>query len=506
MSIAPSTIAGYNNSNAAQLNRAALIGIIAGGSAFLIVVFLLALVFLLRRSKRRRQQSSPEEAFSEDEQAPPKRPTHSRGPSYEQTQQRRSVGDGPVYQAVSFEPQDTRLLQTPVLYHDKDPSSEATTPNMRNSVTLESEPLTAPEEEIKTAPLDSEAKDSIPLDPFSAGYIPPPSPTPSEYVIVEHSEQPPPMQTSRDKRESRTSISDFIVPEEGREFSTLGSVASGGQFVRGHQRTLSNEASGSSSGTNKRISNRLQKPRRSVESTNSLFLRSTSPSQLQRSMSPIKFPRDPFDASLEEEPVAALRPSFDRSSLDRHNRSSASYEMHVSSRPSMDTIGAGGTGPRKKTHMRSPSSPTRVIPNSSSFLGLRKHGASASALSLQQYQPEPSAPYMNMNSPNMADASVYDFDIYHQPPPSTSHPPPSAASAVAALSGSDRYGSTGSKKRFSASMSDLPTTAGLGRSRLSASMSTNQVNSHGKEGTEDRNGLEPTTNLYIPKESLDLPQ
>ena len=114
---------------------------------------------------------------------------------------------------------------------------------------------------------------------------------------------------------------------------------------------------------------------------------------------------------------------------------------------------------------------------------------------------------MNMNSATMADASVYDFDIYHQPPPSTSHPPLSASSAAAAaaLLGSDRYGSAGSKKRFSVSMSDLPTTAALGKSRLSASMSTNQVNLHGKESTEEREGLEPTTNLYIPKESLDLP-
>jgi hypothetical protein len=108
----------------------------------------------------------------------------------------------------------------------------------------------------------------------------------------------------------------------------------------------------------------------------------------------------------------------------------------------------------------------------------------------------------------MADASVYDFDIYRQPPDQPkSHPPPASAARLSAALGADIYGTATAKKRFSASMSDLPS-AGVvpdAASRWPVSVSTNEVHLHGKEGPQERKGLEPTTNLYIPKESLDLP-
>ncbi|CAG8737925.1 1103_t:CDS:1, partial [Acaulospora colombiana] len=384
-------------------------------------------------------------------------------------------------------------------------------------------------------------KDNTPLDPFSSGYIPPPSPTPSEYVIVEHTtDQPQPPQTSRDKRESRSSLLDTIVPEEGRDFSTLGSVLSGRQSTIGHRRTRSGEPSGSSTSTTpppKRLSNRLHKPRPSLE-TSSSFLRPTSPFKLHRSLSPIQFPKDPFEASVEEEGVGPLR-----SSMDRTQQSSLSHDTHevdglpghkpVSARPSMDGVGGAagagekGMGSRKRSHIRTPSSPT--------FFSLNRRVASTSVLSLhkdhqQQQQPDSTQPYLH----SQADASVYDFDIYRQPDdpalqpplpistltltPTASHPPPASAarlSAALSAAAADVYGAGGAsaaaKKRFSASMSDLPAlhsgTTIPNSVRFPASASSNQVNMFGKEGNDDnsKNGLAPTTNLYIPKESLDLP-
>lgn len=528
------------HSTSPALNKTALIGIIVGGSCFVILVFLAILCLIWRRRRRRRTGKVEREYASSEEgvQAPPTRPSHSRGPSREQVQQR-SADNGPVYEAVHYEPQES-VLPIP-LVHEKDAASGTTTPNVRNSATLESEHM-------------EDVKESTPLDPFASGYIPPPSPTPSEYVIVEHSaEQPLPPRTSRDKRESRSSLLDTIVPEEGaREYSTLGSTMSGRTSGLGHGRTRSGDGTTSPTPpSTKRSSNRLHKRRPSVESRSS-FLRPNSPPMSQRSPTPIKFTGDPFNAPLEEEPVGRSR-----TSLDKAGQTSPKYELReldaqtsprpsISGRPSLDTIPAGdraagvGSITRKKSHIRSPSSPTRMIPHSPSFIGLgRRFGAaSASALSLQhlhEYDPQ-NAPYLNAHSPTMADASVYDFDIYRSPdeaiqvPSSatnthvpTSHPPPaSAARLSAALNAADVYGSGSSRKRFSASMSDLPTipsspgpdalfpfpSAG---NRLSTSMSTTQVNLYGREPTsstatgKSKLGLEPTTNLYIPKESLDLP-
>ncbi|KAG8805310.1 hypothetical protein FRC17_005572 [Serendipita sp. 399] len=296
----------------------------------------------------------------------------------------------------------------------------------------------------------------------------------------------------------------------------------------------------------------------------------------QRSTTPIKFPLDPFDPSLEEEPISASRSSMNHSriSSEAHGvdgqgqvsqQQATSPRPSMSARPSFDsaiapgsiagTVTEKGTLSGKRSHVRSPSSPTRMVVNSPSFLGLgrRAGGASTSALSLHQHihehDPQKSGPYIHMPSPtSMVDASVYDFDIYRQPediphPPSLpaqastsiSHPPPaSIARLSAALSISDPYGSAGSKKRFSASMSDLPaitnssetTLPASGASkypfpysagnRMSASMSTNNLTLHNRESMigsssltttarGERTGLEPTTNLYVPKESLDLP-
>jgi hypothetical protein len=363
----------------------------------------------------------------------------------------------------------------------------------------------------------------MPLDPFSSGYIPPPSPTPSEYVIVEHTaDQPLPPRTSRDKRESHISLLDTVVPEEGSDgFATLDSLASGGTSSNtGHRRTRSGDPAGSGTTTPppKRLSNRLQKPRPSIDSTLSLSLRPTSPVSLRNNLAPIAFPRDPFEASREEESISALRPSIERS-----QGSSVFYEMReidgqsaqrpsVSARPSLDTVGAStidkASYSRKKSHIRSPSSPTRLLPNSPSFLNIgTKRGASSSALSLQnvhEYE-RPNGPYVN--SATMADASVYDFDIYRQPPEPKSQPPPASAARLSAALSADIYGSAATRKRFSASMSDLPS-AGVvpdAASKWPASISTNEVHLHGKGVTQGRKGLEPTTNLYIPKESLDLP-
>ncbi|KIM23946.1 hypothetical protein M408DRAFT_332013 [Serendipita vermifera MAFF 305830] len=532
--------AGSNDSsNAAQISRTALIGIIAGSAGFVVLVVVLALIFLLRRRrKRRRAQPAAADSSSESEenQVAQKKPPTLRGPSQDQPP-RRSTGDGHVYEAVGYGTNNTALLSAaPTYYHDKDVSSEATTPNQRHSVTLENE------ETKEAAPLD--------IDPFSSGYIPPPSPTPSEYVIIDHTtepEQPLPPRTSRDKRESHVSLLDTIVHEEETNgFATLDSLTSQRASTLGHQRTRSGDASGSGTTTPppKRPSNRLQKPRPSIESTSSLFLRSTSPTSPAslRNRTPIVFPRDPFEASVEEEPTSAI--SGPRISLERPARSS--YEMKeidsqstnkpsVSARPSLDTIAAGAAPAdrpsysRKRSHIRSPSSPTR-IPNSPSFLGIgsvRRIGGSSSVLSLQNIHdydnPSANAPYMN--SATMADASVYDFDIYREPtadkqaaaaaatsPFAQSHPPPaSAARLSAALNAADVYGSGSSRKRFSASMSDLPIIPASplpDAVRFPTSASTTNVNLHGKETTAtttEPKKHESTINLYIPKESLDLP-
>lgn len=503
----PAATAGTNDNS--KINRTTLIGIIAGSAGFVVLVLVLAILFILRRRRKRRRVERPSSTSSEDNQTTQKIPPTLRGPSLEQPP-RRSAGDGHAYEAVAFGTNNSTLLPAPIYYNDKEVSSEATTPNLRNSVTLENEDMK------EAAPLD--------IDPFSSGYIPPPSPTPSEYVMIEHTaEQPFPPRTSRDKRESHTSLLDTIVHEEGANgFATLDSLASGrASSTLGHRRTRSGDASGSTTPP-KRPSNRLQKPRPSIESTSSLFLRSTSPTSL-RNRTPIVFPRDPFEASVEEESVSALRTSLERpprssyemKEIDGHSMNKPS----VSARPSLDTI-AAGTAPgdrpsysRKRSHIRSPSSPTRVLPTSPSFLGIGsvRRGASSSVLSLQhlhEYEnPQNNAPYMN--SASMADASVYDFDIYRQPPEQAtsvqSHPPPaSAARLSAALNAADVYGSGPARKRFSASMSDLPMVPASPLPepvRFPTSVSTNEVNLHGKEPKKH----ESTINLYIPKESLDLP-
>ncbi|KAG8835945.1 hypothetical protein FRC18_012108 [Serendipita sp. 400] len=569
-------------SNASKLNKSALIGIVAGSASLFLLVCIAATLFVWRRRRRRRANS--EETPPRTELVSEKRPSHSRGPSHDIVP-RPSGGERPIYEPIVDEPQTATIVPSPTtLHYNKAESMESATPNLRMSVAAESENH---ERESR----DEKVRESALLDPFSSGYLPPPSPTPSEYVIVEHTgpvETPVPTQTLRDKRESRTSLLDTVVPEEGgREYSTLGSVVSGRNSTLGHRRTRSGEPSTSSTPPpTKRMSRRLQKPRPSIESTSS-FLRPTSPSMNQRSTTPIKFPRDAFDASLEEEPVSALRPSLDNSriSSDIHEEddqaqplqpSATSPRPSMSGRPSFDnatlsssiagTVTEKGTIPRKRSHVRSPSSPTRMLVNSPSSLGLGKRpaGASSSALSLHQHiqDSQKNGPYIHMPSPtSMVDASVYDFDIYRQPedipppPPlptsaasaTTSHPPPaSIARLSAALSiggGGDPYGSAGSKKRFSASMSDLPNIAGPSSSqvtlpasgggsggskhlfpyssgnRMSASMSTSNLSppphnpnrestissSHHHHRISTKSGLEPTTNLYVPKESLDLP-
>lgn len=63
-----STAAASGNSNAAEINQATLIGIIAGGAGFLLLVFILATVYIVRRRRKRKRAQAG--TSSEEEQIP----------------------------------------------------------------------------------------------------------------------------------------------------------------------------------------------------------------------------------------------------------------------------------------------------------------------------------------------------------------------------------------------------------------------------------------------------
>ncbi|CAG8716750.1 13304_t:CDS:2, partial [Acaulospora colombiana] len=123
-----------DSGSSSKINRTALIGIIVGGSAFILLIFLIALFYILRRRKRRRGLPDKLPPSTVDEESKP--PIHqepSKPVSFEQPR-KRSIGEGPVYEAVNHEAQDSPIHPNPAFLHEKDKelSSEATTPNMRH--------------------------------------------------------------------------------------------------------------------------------------------------------------------------------------------------------------------------------------------------------------------------------------------------------------------------------------------------------------------------------------
>ena len=204
-----------SSSSTQGLTQPALIGIVVGAVVVALLFVLIAIFAILRHRRRKKLYPRPRAAPPNEEKRSldpgaeaaasmlSRTPSHKRSISLEtgpNKLKRKVSGRGPTYHSVA---QRHQLDQsTTKLDRDHGPGTEdlsllpsptglkSGVGGWRNSLTLDEEQETPLPEGKQTANSTIIPVDQQPLDPFSSGFLPPPSPTSSEYIMIDSDRAP----------------------------------------------------------------------------------------------------------------------------------------------------------------------------------------------------------------------------------------------------------------------------------------------------------------------------
>ena len=479
------------------LNRPALISIAAGVAAIVLLLTLIG-IFVIRRHRRRkklypRPRAVPpnEEKVSLDPGAEAEASMISRTPSHKRSisvdtgpnkLKRKNSGRGPPYQSVAQRhqlDQSTIKLDGDVSLGTGDMSSLPSPTGLKSGLgglTLEEE-----QEEQETPAPTTEGKQTVspettaveqqPLDPFSSGFLPPPSPTGSEYIMIDADHAPGVVYDSKPSLD---------IPSKNIGLPGNASIQSLNVFIDSSDSRPSVEVgvlpfpvTTSPSSKNRRTS------RPSLESNFSGFHMPTRPTRSESQehgfddvpLNPFdvhSFPV-PFEVTTEEESTPPIMPPLGAngaltaprrkdpsvSSADMYKLGPASQKVPMSSvvslemyqgrghankseaaisipdqdrgrtsfeplpmpslpTPTLSMMRSGSNTPGSSRLKKAPPQSRQLSSSSNLNRGVifGKHKNSASVTSLREYKELGTPMFPRARSPTMTDANQYDFDIY----------------------------------------------------------------------------------------------
>jgi len=484
------------SSSTQGLNRPALIGITAGAGAAALLFILIAIFAILRHRRRRKLYPRRRAAPPDEEKRSlgpgveaaasmlSRTPSHKRSISFEtgpNKLKRKYSGRGPTYHSVAqrhqLDPSTTKLDGDLGLGADDLSSLPSPTGpksafgSCRNSLTLDEEPEMPTPEGKQTVNSAIMAVEQQLLDPFSSGFLPPPSPTASEYIMIDANLAPevenggkpsldiPSKNIGLPGNASLQSLNVFVDSPAGKSFVEAGALPL----------PITTNPS--------RKTRRTSRP--SLESTFSSFHMPARPTQSESQdhsfddvpLNPFgvhSFPV-PFEVTAEEESTPPIMPPPGAngaltaprrkdpsvSSADMYKVSPISHSVLLGSVVSLEFY-QGKEQPNKSEAAISipdqdrgrtsfeplpmPSLPaptlslTRIGSNTPGSSKLRKappfsrqfssssnlnrgvifgkHKHSASVTSLREYKELGTPTFPRARSPTMTDANQYDFDIY----------------------------------------------------------------------------------------------
>ena len=471
------------------LNRPALISIVAGVAAIVLLLILIAIFIILRHRRRRKLYPPPravpsnEEKLSLDPGAEAEASMISRTPSHKRSisvdtgpnkLKRKHSGRGPTYQSVT---QRHQLEQSTIRTDGdlglvtEDMSSLPSPTGLKSGLgghPLDEEHETPTLEGKQTVSSTTDAIEQQPLDPFSSGFLPPPSPTASEYVMIDADHAPGMVYDGKPSLD---------IPSKNIGLPGNASIQSLNVFVDSSDNKPSIEAgvlpfpvTTSPSGKNRRTS------RPSLESNFSGFHLPTRPARTESQDHGVdgvplnafdmhSFPV-PFEVTTEEESTPPIMPPLGAngaltaprrkdpsvSSADMYKFSPASQSVPMGSVVSLEmyqgrrhpnkseaaisipdqdrgrtsfeplpmpslpptTISIGSNTPGGSRLKKAPPQSRQLSSSSNLNRGVifGKHKNSASVTSLREYKELGTPTFPRARSPTMTDANQYDFDIY----------------------------------------------------------------------------------------------
>ena len=193
------------------LDRSALIGLATGAGAIVLLLVLVAMFVILRHRRRKKLYPRPRAAPPNDEKHSldpeavaaasmiSRTPSHKRSISVEtgpNKLKRKHSGPGPTYQPVAQchqLDQSTTKLDGDLGLRAEDISSLPSPAGLKSALgnlSLDEEHETTTSEGQQSVSPAVMAAEQQPLDPFSSGFLPPPSPTSSEYIMIDADHAP----------------------------------------------------------------------------------------------------------------------------------------------------------------------------------------------------------------------------------------------------------------------------------------------------------------------------
>ena len=488
------TVSTDASSSKQGLNQPALIGIAVGAGAAALLLVLMAIFAILRHRRRTKLYPRPRAAPPNDEKRSldpgteaaasmlSRTPSHKRSISLEagpNKLKRKVSGRGPTYHSVA----QRHLLDQSTTKLDRDLSPRAedlsslpspTAPksgfgSWRNSPTLDQGQETPIPEGKQTVSSAITAVEQQPLDPFSSGFLPPPSPTSSEYILID-ADHAPEMEDG-----GKASLD---IPSKNIGLLGNASIQSLNVFLEAGKSSVETGAlpfpiTTSPSRKNRRTS------RPSLESTFSSFHMPTRPARSESQdhslddglLNPFdvhSFPV-PFEVTAEEESTPPIMPppgangaftaprrkdpsvssadmwmtspasrnvplssvvslevyqgkeqpsqSEAAISIPDQDRSRSSFEplpMPSLPTPTLSVMRSGSNTPGGSRLKKAPLYLRQLSSTSNLNRGIifGKHKHSTSVTSLREYKELGTPTFPRARSPTMTDANQYDFDIY----------------------------------------------------------------------------------------------
>ena len=461
-----------------NINPPALIGIAAGAGAVALLLVLIGIFFILRHRRRKKLYPLPR-ADEEKRRLDPgasmfgrtPSPSHKRSISFERRPhkiKRKRSGGGPTYHSVAQRHQ----LDHSIAKQDRDLGLGADDLSSNRCTVDQEQEMPIPEGK-QTVSSAITTVEQHPLDPFNSGFLPPPSPTSSEYVMIDADHAPAEIENSSEL--------DMDIPLKNIGLPGNASIQSLNVFIDSPGGKPSDEFGAlpfpittSPSRKNRRAS------RPSLESTFSSFHMPPRPSRSESqdhgsdniplNAFDVNFFSVPFEVTSEEESTPSIMPPMGANgalTAPRRKQPSVSSADIYKVSPTKQNVPLGSVVPSEayqgkgqpsksetaisipdpelgrtsfeplpmpalaastislprsgsNTPVGSPKLKTAPRPwrqfSSSSNLNrgiiFGKHKHSASVTSFREYKELGSPTFPRARSPTMTDANQYDFDIY----------------------------------------------------------------------------------------------
>jgi hypothetical protein len=474
------------------LNPPALISIAAGAGAVVLLLVLIAIFIILRHRRRKKLYPRPRAAPPNDEKRSldpgaeaaasmiSRTPSHKRSISVEtgpNKLRRKHSGRGPTYQSVTQRhqlDQGIAKLDGDLGLGTGDMSSLPSPTGFKSglgSLTLDEEQETPIPEGKRTVSSAITSVEQQPLDPFSSGFLPPPSPASSEYIMIDADHAPE--MVNGGKPSLDIPLKNIGLPGSASIQSLNVFIDSPGGKPSAEVGALPFPVTTGSSSKNRRTS------RPSLESNFSSFHMPTRPTRSESQdhgfddvpLNPFdvhSFPV-PFEVTTEEESTPPIMPPPGAngaltaprrkdpsvSSADMYKFSPASQKAPLGSVVSLEvyqgrehpnkseaaisipdqdrgrtsyeplpmpalpaptiSLTRNGSNTPGSSRLKKPPPQSRQFSSSSNLnrgaiFGKHKH--SASVTSLREYKELGTPTVPRARSPTMTDANQYDFDIY----------------------------------------------------------------------------------------------